>query len=92
MIIMDFELEDLIRKDKHLMNRLTWEAEHGTTKRPEDAARSILSHPKRGKRFQMLYSEYLSEHGHPDRNLAPANETDPLTFAVVHILSELREW
>lgn len=92
MIIMDFELEDLIRKDKHLMNRLQWEAEHGNTKRPEDAARSILSHPKRRRRFQKLYTDYLIANGLPDRKLAPAIGTDPLTFAVIHILDGLRDW
>lgn len=92
MIIMDFELEDLIRKDKHLMNQLQWEAEHGNTKRPEDAARNILSHLKRSRRFQKLYTNYLIAHGLPDRKLAPANGKDPLTFAVLDILNYLKEW
>ena len=92
MIIMDFELEDLIRKDKHLMNRLQWEAEHGGTKRPEDAAKNILSLPKRSRKFQKLYTNYLAAHGLPDRKLAPANGKDPLTFAMLDILNGLREW
>lgn len=83
---------DLIRKDKHLMNQLEWEVEHGNSKRPEDAARNILRHPKRNRRFQKLYSQYLAEHDMPDKKIEPANEKEPLTFAVLDIMSNLKEW
>jgi len=88
----DFDLEEQIRKNKHMMNQLTWEAEHGAAKRPEEAVRNILRHPKRSRRFQKLYSQYLAEHELPDKKIEPANETEPLTFAVLCIISGLKDW
>jgi hypothetical protein len=92
MELIDFELEEQIRKNEHLMNQLAWEVEHGTAKRPEEAVRNILRHPKRNRRFQKLYSQCLADHGLPDKAIEPANETDPLTFAALCIISELRDW
>ena len=73
----DQALYEKIQADKRLMNRLTWEAANGKKISAEKAARGIIEHPRRSRRFYKLF---------------PEADASSLIQTVKRILIELKDW